>query len=155
MKKFYLLFIALFPVLAWGQISWNFGTGTTPSASPSSGAPVTNITSISDVSQGNNNGTTALLSTTSASSGYAGFSGSYNAGAAARTGALVTGASGSAYFEFTLTPAAGFSVFVTEIDFGTRSTGTGAGAYSIRTNLDNYGRLILQLAPLPITVHGL
>ncbi|MEO5684268.1 MAG: choice-of-anchor J domain-containing protein [Chitinophagaceae bacterium] len=137
MKKLYMLFIALFPVLVWGQITWNFGTAAPGSAAPSSGAPVTNLT-ISDVLQGNNNGTTPLLSTTSASSGYAGSTGSYNAGAAARTGALNTAAAGSAYFEFTLTPAAGYSVSITKIDFGTRSTGTAPVAYNIRTSLDSY-----------------
>ncbi|MEO5593425.1 MAG: hypothetical protein ABIR15_02055, partial [Chitinophagaceae bacterium] len=138
MKKLYMLFIALIPVLVWGQVAWNFGTAAPGTASPSSGVPVANITSISDLLQGNNNGTTPLLSTTSASSTYAGASASYNAGAAARTGALNTAAGGSAYFEFTLTPTAGYSVGISQINFGTRSTATGPAAYYIRTSADNY-----------------
>jgi Lamin Tail Domain/Secretion system C-terminal sorting domain/Bacterial Ig-like domain len=138
MKKLYMLFMALLPALVWGQVSWNFGTAAPGQASPSSGGTIANIASISDVSQGNNNGVTPLLSTTSASSGYTGATGSFNAGAAARTGALATGANGSAYFEFTVTPAAGFAVVISQIDFGTRSTGTGPQAYSVRSSLDNY-----------------
>ena len=138
MKKLYAFAAVLLPLFTWAQVAWNFGTATPGNASPSSGTPVTNIGTISDLSQGNNNGTTALLTSSSVSSGYTGASGSFNAGAAARTGALATGASGSAYFEFTVTPAAGFDVSITQIDFGTRSTSTGPQAYSIRTSLDNY-----------------
>lgn len=91
-----------------------------------------------NVSQGNNNGTTVLLSTTSASSGYAGASGGNNAGAAARIGALNIAAAGSAYFEFTLTPATGYAVSVSEIKFGSRSTGTAPQAYSVRSSKDSF-----------------
>ena len=109
---------------------WNFAT-----ASPST--TVSNIT-IGDLSQGNNNGTTTLITSTSPSSVYTGASGGNNAGAAARTGALNTGASGSAYFEFTLTPASGYNFTLTGISFGSRSTGTGPQAYSLRSSLDSY-----------------
>src|SRR4051812_30103008 len=87
------------------NITWNFTNATAPSSAP----PSTNTSgvTVSDISQGNNNGTTPLISTTSASSGYTGASGGNNAGAAARIGILNTAAAGSAYFEFTLTPAAG------------------------------------------------
>jgi len=113
-------------------ISWNFGT-----ASTSSGA-VANLT-VGDVRQGNNNGTTALLTTTSGSgTSYAGASAGNNAGAAARIGALSTAAGGSAYFEFILTPAAGYSFTITSISFGARSTSTGPQAYSLRSSADGY-----------------
>lgn len=138
MKKLYAFAAVWLPLFTWAQVAWNFGTTTPGSAAPSSGTPVSNISSVSDISQGNNNGTTTLLTSSSVSSGYTGASGSFNAGAAARTGALSTGTSGSAYFEFTVTPAAGFSVSVTQIDFGTRATSTGPQAYTIRTSLDNY-----------------
>ncbi len=91
----------------------------------------------SNVSQGNNNGTTALITGTSPSSGYLNASGGSNAGASARTGALSVGSSGSAYFEFTLTPTAG-SVSFNSISFGDRSTGTGPEAFNLRSSLDNY-----------------
>ena len=112
------------------NVTWNFTT-----ASPSSAA-VSNLT-VSALSQGNNNGTTVLLSTISPSNNV-GASAGNNAGAAARMGTLNTGASGSTYFEFTLTPSGSNTVNITGIDFGSRSTGTGPVAFTIRTSLDNY-----------------
>jgi hypothetical protein len=109
---------------------WNFTT-----ASPST--TISHLT-IGDLSQGNNNGTTTLINGTSASSVYTGASGGNNAGAAARTGALTPGASGSAYFEFTLTPANGYNFTLTGINFGSRSTSTGSKAYALRSSLDSY-----------------
>lgn len=113
------------------QVLWNFGTAT-----PTSGVP-TGLT-IGAVSQGNNNGTTTLLTTTSASSGYTGASGGNNAGAAARVGVLNTGTSGSAYFEFTITPDANYSFTISGISLGSRGTTTGPTAYSIRSSADSY-----------------
>ncbi|SCY60906.1 YDG domain-containing protein, partial [Flavobacterium caeni] len=109
-------------------VTWNFNT-----ASPSSAA-VANL-SVSALSQGNNNGSTTLITSTSASNN-AGASGGNNAGAAARTGALSLAT--SAYFEFSLTPATGYTARLTGINFGSRSTGTGPQAYAIRSSLDNY-----------------
>lgn len=110
---------------------WNFNTAT-----PSSDTAA-NVTA-GEVSQGNNNGTTVLLNSSSASSGYTGASGGNNAGAAARIGALNTGTSGSAYFEFTLTPATGYKLNVTNISLGARSTSTGPQAFCVRSSLDSY-----------------
>jgi autotransporter-associated beta strand protein len=95
------------------------------------------LISASDVSQGNNNGTTVLITGASPSSGYPNVSGGSNAGAAARTGVLNVGSSGSAYFEFTLTPTAG-SVSFNSISFGERSTSTGPQAFNLRSSLDNF-----------------
>ncbi len=88
--------------------------------------------------QGNNNGTTTLLTTVSASSTYAGASGANNGGMAARTGGIKQGAGGSAYFEFTLTPAAGYQITATALRFGSRSTSTGPAAYAFYTSEDNF-----------------
>jgi hypothetical protein len=112
--------------------NYNFSAGTAAAASTS-----TKITA-SVVSQGNNNGTTTLITNSSASSTYTGASGTYNAGVAARTGALNTATSGSAYFQLTLTPTAGNAISLTGISFGSRSTATGPVAYAIRSSLDNY-----------------
>ncbi|MEX1116056.1 MAG: Ig-like domain-containing protein [Akkermansiaceae bacterium] len=90
------------------------------------------------ITSGNNNGMTTLLTSSSVSSGYAGFSGSDNAGAAARTGVLNTAASGSAYFEVSLTPQNGATLTLSEISFGSRGTGTGPQAYTLRTSTDSY-----------------
>lgn len=111
-------------------VTWNFTTAdpTTPLPAGITGGTVT---------QGNNNGTTALITTTSASG--TGFSGGGNAGAAARTGALNQGVGGSAYFEFTLTPAsAAHRIVATAIRFGSRSTGTGPQAFSVFSSVDGY-----------------
>jgi DNA/RNA endonuclease G (NUC1) len=112
-------------------VYWNFQTAT-----PTSGVPA-DVTA-GALSSGNSFGATTLLSTTSASSGYSGSSGANNAGVAARTGALNQGANGSAYFEFSLTPASGKKLVITGLTFGARSTGTGPQAYSIFTSFDNY-----------------
>lgn len=112
-----------------GSAYYNFTT-----ASPAS---VPDGVTISNVTQGNNNGTTSLLDNGSASSGYTGSSGGNNAGAAARVGALNTAASGSAYFQFTITPTSG-SFTLTGISFGARSTGTGPQSYTLRSSIDGY-----------------
>jgi len=130
MGKLYLLMLAfLLPAMTRAQINWDFST-----SSPSSGVPAG--VSVSAVSQGNNNGTTTLLTTTSASSGYTGATGGNNAGAAASVGAFRPDT--TTYFEWTLTPAAGVAITVNQINFGSRSTGTGPQAYDIRTSLDNF-----------------
>lgn len=118
-------------------ITWNFGT-TAINASPSSTA-IPNL-AVAPLTTGNNFGTVAApFTTASASSGYPGATGQHNAGAAAKIGALDTTAStGSAYFEFTLTPQNGATVSVSQIDFGTRSTSTGPQAFAIRSSVDAY-----------------
>lgn len=115
---------------------WDFGT-----AAPGA-ATVTTVSgpgvAFGSVAQGNNNGSTTLLTTTAPSSGYTGASGSYNAGAAARTGAFNSGS--SAYFEFTLTGSAGYSFDVESVTFGSRSTTSGPTAFTLRaSNESNYG----------------
>src|SRR5690349_12299917 len=130
MGKLYMLVLAfLSPAIIHAQITWDFSTST-----PLSGVPA-GIT-VSAVSQGNNNGTTTLLTTTSASSGYNGATGGNNAGAAASVGAFRPDT--TTYFEWTLTPVAGVAITVSQINFGSRSTGTGPQAYDIRTSLDSF-----------------
>ncbi len=136
-KLYFTRFIGVFCLVMLSMITqaqtigWNFTT-----ASPS--ATTANITA-SDLSRGNNNGTTNdLITTTSVSGSYTGFSAGGNAGAAARVGTLSTAANGSAYFEFTLTPAGGYAFNLTGISFGTRSTATAPQAYAIRSSIDNY-----------------
>ncbi|MBN8695092.1 MAG: T9SS type A sorting domain-containing protein [Bacteroidetes bacterium] len=124
---------------AFAQITWDFGTTGNLSAYPSAGIPA-NVT-VDSLTRGNSLGTAVLLSTTSASNTYPGFSAGGNAGVPARIGALdytVNGTTGSAYFEVKLTPDAGYTLNITNIEFGSRSTGTGPRKYSIRTSLDSY-----------------
>lgn len=138
MRKLYLsrfigmLCLALITLITQAQtIGWNFTTAT-PSTT------TVNITA-SDLSRGNNNGTTnELITPTSPSGSYSGSSGGNNAGVAARIGAFNQAVNGSAYFEFTLTPANGYAFSLTGISFGTRSTGTAPQAYSVRSSADNF-----------------
>src|SRR5882757_1381122 len=141
MQKLYtILIVILFPLFSQAQIVWDFTT-----ANPTSGIPAN--TMVSAVTQGNNNGTTALITSVSVSSGYTGASGGNNAGAAARIGALdQTAGTGSAYFEFTLTPAAGAAVSLSQINFGSRATGTGPKNYDIRTSADGYAGALASAA---------
>ncbi|MFZ4106701.1 beta strand repeat-containing protein, partial [Flavobacterium sp.] len=118
-----------------GTTSYNFGTATPFSATPSS--TQSNVT-VSAVTQGNSFGASTLLSSTSTSSVYAGASGSGNAGIAAKIGALDTSTTTNAYFSFTVTPELGYNFTLNGISFGSRSTGTGPQAYSLRSSLDNY-----------------
>lgn len=130
LKKYAPIFFTLFFSSVFGQnIAWNFG----------SAAPSTNTTSnltVGNVTQGNVNGAVTMLSNTSVSSGYAGASGGNNAGIAVQNGALNTAT--SSYFEFVLTPAAGFTVSLNSISFGMRSTGTGPVNFVVRSSSDSY-----------------
>jgi DNA/RNA endonuclease G (NUC1) len=105
-------------------VQWDF-----VAAEPKSGLPA-DVTG-GTVVQRNNNGTTLTLTTVSVSSGYTGFSGTSNAGAAARVGALNLAEGGSAFFEFTFTPSTGRQLSVTGMSFGARSTSTGPQAYAL------------------------
>jgi hypothetical protein len=123
------------PLTAQAQtISWNFGTNAAPLASPSSNSAA-HVTA-GCLTNGNNHGTTVLLTEISRSDTYAGASGSYNACATAKTGALAVAS--STYFTFTLTPDATNTLRVTGLSFGSRSTSTGPLAFCVRSSLDDY-----------------
>ena len=139
LKRFYhcvcLFIILLFLSSVDGlsqSIIWNFD-GAAGSDLPA--VTTANVTA-SALTQVNNNGTTILLNAASPSGGYTGASGSYNAEAAAVPASfdVVT----STYFEFTLTPEEGYSITVTAVNFGSRSTGTGPQSYAIRSSGDSY-----------------
>jgi uncharacterized protein len=114
------------------NLTWNFGTSAGNAAPAGLPSDVTG----GAVIQGNNNGTTTLLTTTSVSSGYAGASGQFNAGAAARIGAY--NPVSSAFFQLTLAPDAGKQLTLSAVQFGSRSTGTGPQAYAIYTSVDAF-----------------
>ena len=130
--------LACAQMTAAATVKWNFGT-TSALATPSSGLPADLMGGTGgELTRGGNNGTTTLLTTVSVSSGYTGFTGQFNAGAAARIGALNLGANGSPFFEFSLTPDAGKTLTISALQFGSRSTGTGPQAYAVYTSVDNY-----------------
>jgi hypothetical protein len=95
---------------------------------------------VADVSAGalsrGNGGTAEMLTSTSASSGYTGASGGTNAVASAGGGVLIT--NGSTYFQFTLTPAQGTVLSLTNLLFGSRSTSTGPAAFCLRSSVDSF-----------------
>jgi len=129
--------------VAQTDVKWNFGVGA-GSLAASSGTPISNLT-VSAFTLGNSFGTVATPNgNTNPSSGYTGATGNYNYGNAARIGGTINTStpSGSAYFEFTVTPATGYSVEISKIEFGTRITNGGPGNYSVRTSLDNYATSI-------------
>lgn len=120
----------------FSQVNWNFNT-----AAPTASTVPANV-AVSSMTIGNSLGTATMIASGVASSGYTGASGGNNAGNASRTGALNKNASGSAYFQFTVTPSQDYYVSLNGISFGTRSTGTGPAAYTLFSNLDNYGSSI-------------
>lgn len=137
-QKSLLIFISIFFAHFFSQaqtINWDMTTAPPTSISPANA----NLT-VSDISHGNNNGTTTLLTTTSVSSGYTGASGTFNAGAACKIGALNN--STSTYFEVTFTPAIGNNVTINGISFGSRSTGTGPQAYSVLCSSDGFTNVL-------------
>ncbi len=118
---------------------WSFTGATTGVAT--SGTP-SNF-SVTSFTIGNANGTvSAPIAASSVSSGYTGATGGNNIGNAFRIGALSTGSSGSGYYEVTFDPDAGYTLDLTDLDFGTRSTGTGPQSYSLRSSLDSYATSI-------------
>lgn len=138
LRTLMVLVFGLFFNGAWGQTEyvWDCSSASTPTSGTNS-----NVT-VGTWAQRNNNGTTTFITTSAASSGYAGSSGTSNFGLAARTGALNTASNGSAYVEISFTPASGYSLSITGVSFGSRSSGTGPALASIRTSLDNYGSTV-------------
>lgn len=128
-------------------VKWNFGTSSANPA-PSSGVPVNNL-NISNFSAGNNANTsqTGLQLNTSSGSNNTGASGQYNASITAENESF--NAATSAYFEFTLTPAAGFTVTLNSLSFGSRSTSTGPTDLEIRTSADNFGSAAASFSQTP------
>ena len=120
-----------------GLVYWNFNTATPTSGTNGDYAAWT----FGPLTQSNNNGTTTLFTGTSASSGYTNpfnvvASGGTNAGAAARTGAF--NAASNAFFELQIVVPSNTTTSITNISFGSRPTGTGPKAYSIRSSVDGF-----------------
>ncbi|MBU6159421.1 MAG: T9SS type A sorting domain-containing protein [Bacteroidetes bacterium] len=121
--------------------NWDFGI-TAPGTAVAVYNPYTKI-ALGNISAGNtliaSTGSSFVFLTNSVpSSGYSGISARYNAGNVARTGALNTGANGSAYFEFSITPEIKHTFTLMGISFGSYATSSGPRNYSLRSSLDNY-----------------
>ncbi|HRD79846.1 MAG TPA: hypothetical protein PLL53_03735, partial [Saprospiraceae bacterium] len=116
-----------------GDAYWSMASGATAT---SNNIP---FVAFSGIVHGNNNGTVSNLfpnATSSSTTDYPTASGTFNANAAIVTGGF--NAATSTYFEITVTPNAGKVFEFTGISFGSRSSGAGPQALSIRTNLNNY-----------------
>jgi len=117
---------------------WNF---TDDNATFDVGTPVD--FTISPLSVGNSLGTVAdPVNSTSSSSGYTGSTGTGNIGNAYSTGSLSTA---RGYIEFTVTPSAGFTFSLSDMDFGARSTSTGPQGYALRSSADSYATDIFSV----------
>ena len=137
----------LFVNAASSLVTYTFGTAANPTANPTAGVPISNL-SFSAISQGNNaniNQPSITLTTTSASSN-SGASGEINAGITARNRNFQSDS--SAYFELTLTPSAGNTVTINSLNFGSRSTSTGPTTLDIRSSATNYSTSIATISVL-------
>jgi 2',3'-cyclic-nucleotide 2'-phosphodiesterase / 3'-nucleotidase / 5'-nucleotidase len=113
-------------------VGWNF---TDLDGNFDTGTPV-NFT-VGGMSIANSFGTvTTPINASSASSGYTGASGTGNIGNAVNNATFST--STSPYTSVTLTPATGYSLQITQFNFGMRSTSTGATVYALYSSADNY-----------------
>jgi hypothetical protein len=117
------------PAVHAADVVWNFGSTTPGTTSPSAGTPLANLT-IGGITQG------TIATTSGSGTSYSGASAGCNIGFTANGGALNTGT--SAYFEFTLTPSAGYSFLLAGLSFGSRSTSTGPVSFALRSSMDNY-----------------
>ena len=125
-----------FPILAWlagatliqaQVVVYNFGSA----GSPTSTASVVAANLTASVFAGNLGSPT----TGSGSPVFSAGSGGSFFSASSWTGA----APGSNYFEFTLTPSAGYALSLSSISLGYRATGTGPTAFAIRSSADAFG----------------
>ena len=113
-------------------IGWNF---TDLDANFDTGTPAN--FSVSSMSIANSFGSvTTPIAATSVSSGYTGATGGGNIGNAVHNETFSTAS--SPYTSVTITPSSGYSVKVTKLDFGMRSTSTGATSYALYSSADNY-----------------
>lgn len=121
-------------------VYWNFGPpglSSAPQSNSYSGLTVGGF------AQGNNNGTTAPFTSTSGSTAYttaAGFSnsGSTNLGAAVATGAFSTASSTYFTTSFSLSSSSTLSYTLSDVSFGSRSTGTGPQQLSLYMSTDGF-----------------
>jgi len=112
---------------AQGQIAvYSFGTAGSPSAGVTSVASNLTASAFSGNLGTPGPGGTSPLYTAGSGGGYF--------AAAAWTGT----APGSNYFEFTLTPNAGYTLAATSMTFGYRATSTGPTSFAVRSSADAY-----------------
>jgi hypothetical protein len=114
---------------AQAQVRWNFTDG--DAVADQTIANLANTPTITRV----NGGASTLVDSTSPSN-YAGASGTNNIQAGAVAGAL--NPASSTYFEFTLSPNAGFAINATGLQLGSRATSTGPTTITLRSSIDGF-----------------
>ncbi|MBA4137328.1 MAG: hypothetical protein C0518_08445 [Opitutus sp.] len=118
---------AALPTAGGQVVTYTFGsTGSPTSSANFSATHVTVSTFTGSTGSPGTGGTTPLYT--------AGSGGSYF-GASGWTGS----APGNNYFEFTLTPANGYTLQITSLIFGYRATATGPTAFALRSSANGYG----------------
>lgn len=113
---------------------WN-ATSQAPTSTPS-GATY----SFSNITQHDNNGSTTFISSSSPSTGYnftlngafSPASGNENFALSPKGGVLNTTSGGSTFVETTVTPAVGYALNISNVNFASRSTTTGPTAFSVQ-----------------------
>lgn len=142
------ILVSLFSVSviqAQTTFGWNFGT-TTGTASATSGSnPLLTVSPITRVNSGFtgtaiSNATTTGGNATPLSTGYTGASGQFYLGLGATESTLDINT--TSYLSVTVTPASGYSVRLTDFDFGARASTLGATNYAIRTSVAGFGTAI-------------
>ena len=132
--------------LAPAVVMWNFGTDAA-APYPSSGLPVNNL-DVSAFQAGNDRNTSnnfVLQFYTNSNSPTPAFSGLYNVGITAYN--VGFNPMSSAYYQFTITPDAGYQVTLSDLSFGSRSTSSGPTELAIRTSADGFVNNIATLSP--------
>jgi autotransporter-associated beta strand protein len=109
---------------------WNFGTNAGSAAVTSNSS-----TGLSFGSVTNGNSSAMTLNNSSVSTNYAAASGDFNALSSARGGVF---SNGSTHFSFAVTANEGYSLSLTNLSLGSRSTGTGPGSLALYSSLDNF-----------------
>jgi autotransporter-associated beta strand protein len=120
---------------------WNFGTN-------AGNAAVTSVTgtglTFGSVTNGNSLAATLLTnSSASTTNSYAGASGQFNAGANVRGGVF---SNGSTHFSFNVTANDGYTFSLTNISFGSRSTGSGPSSLALHSSQDDYSAAMFSNA---------
>ena len=124
MKKLYMLFLALTPVLVWGQIlTWNFTGATGSETTVTSTTKDVNLNA-STLSRGSGVVATALANAFSSST--------WNV----TTEALAI--SGNRYLQFTVSAASGYQVSLSTLDAWFRRSSTGPNAFQWQYSLDGF-----------------
>ncbi len=125
-----LLLGAISPVYLSAQIfSYEFADVTTTSGLSSSGAVASNVNFSSFTAVGTPSNPNA--------SGRFSFT-DWSTGATTGTDTFTGGIALTEYYEFTITPVAGYTVTLTSISFVVQRSGTGIRQYSVRSGLDGY-----------------